>query len=160
VDDRTASILWEQAPTGNYLVETKLKLNLPPEGCCQNYVQAGLVLHSNEDNYVKLVQYSYWDTRQVSFAKEVGPGVPARYPRYGETVGGPAAETLWLRVARRIVGQEEHFTAYSSRDGSYWSRAGTWTHSLGTGARIGLVSQAGSGFVAQFDHVRVYELRD
>ncbi|MFP2910063.1 family 43 glycosylhydrolase, partial [Pyxidicoccus sp. 3LFB2] len=159
-DVDNASILWEEAPTGNYLVETKLKLNLPPEGCCQNYVQAGLVIHSNEDNYVKLVQFSYWDTRQVAFAKEVGPGVPARYPRYGETAGGPADETLWLRVARRIVGQEELFTAYSSRDGSDWTRAGTWSHELGTGARIGLVSQAGTGFVAHFDYVRVYELKD
>ncbi|NOK36988.1 arabinan endo-1,5-alpha-L-arabinosidase, partial [Corallococcus exercitus] len=159
-DSDNASILWEQAPAGNYLVETKLKMNLPPEGCCQNFVQSGLVIHSDDDNYVKLVQFSYWDTRQVAFAKEVGPGVPARYPRYGETAGGPADETLWLRVARRIVGQEESFTAYSSRDGSYWSRAGTWTHKLGTGARIGLVSQSGAGFVANFDYVRVYELKD
>ncbi|AKJ02497.1 arabinan endo-1,5-alpha-L-arabinosidase [Archangium gephyra] len=160
VDDDTAAILWQQAPTGDYLVETKLTMNLPATGCCQNYVQAGLVLHGDEDNYVKLVQLSYWDTRQVAFAKEVGPGVPAGYPRYGETAGGPADETLWLRIARRIVGQEEHFTAYSSRDGGYWSRAGTWTHNLGTGARIGLVSQSGSGFVATFDYVRVHELKD
>jgi len=160
VDSDTASILWEQAPSGNYLVETKLTMNLPPEGCCHNFVQAGLVLHSDEDNYVKLIQVSFYDTRQVAFAKEVGAGGPAGYPRYGETAGGPAAETLWLRVARRTVGQQEFFTAYSSRDGSYWSRAGTWTHNLGTGARIGLVSQAGGGFVANFDYVRVYELKD
>jgi arabinan endo-1,5-alpha-L-arabinosidase len=159
VDSDTASILWEQAPAGNYLVETKLTMNLPPEGCCFNFVQAGLVLHSDEDNYVKLVQLSSFDTRQVAFAKEVG-AAPAGYPRYGETAGGPADETLWLRVARRTVGQQEHFTAYSSRDGTYWSRAGTWAHNVGTGARIGLVSQAGGGFVANFDYVRVYELRD
>ena len=53
-----------------------------------------------------------------------------------------------------------HFTAYSSRDGTYWSRAGTWTHNLGTGARIGLVSQSGAGFVATFDYVRVFELKN
>ncbi len=159
-DVDNASILWEQAPAGNYMVETKLKLDLPPEGCCQNFVQAGLVLHSDEDNYVKLVHLSIWETRQVAFAKEVGPGGPARYPRYGETAGGPAAETMWLRIARRIVGQEEHFTAYSSRDGTYWSRAGTWTHKLGTGARIGLVSQSGAGFIATFDYVRVFELKN
>ncbi len=160
VDSDTSSILWRQAPSGNYLVETKLTMNLPATGCCYNFAQAGLVLHSDEDNYVKLVQFSAFETRQVAFAKEVGPGVPAGYPRYGETMGGPAAETLWLRIARRIVGQEEHFTAYSSRDGTLWSRAGTWTHQLGTGARIGLVSQAGSGFVATFDYVRVSELKD
>ncbi|HEX8824345.1 MAG TPA: family 43 glycosylhydrolase [Archangium sp.] len=162
-DSDNASILWEQAPTGDYMVETKLTLNLPPEGCCQNYVQAGIVIHSDEDNYVKLVHLSIWETRQVAFAKEVGPGMG---PRYGETAGGPADGTLWLRVAKRTVGQEEHFTAYSSRDGSYWSRAGTWTHKPGTGARIGLVSQsvhptqAGAGFVATFDYVRVSELKN
>ena len=156
----TSSILWEQAPLGDYLVETKLTLNLPPDGCCYNFTQAGLVIHSDEDNYVKLIHFSNWDTRQVAFAKEVGPVVPERYPRYGETSGGPADGTLWLRVARRTVGQEEHFTAYSSRDGSYWSRTGTWTHKLGTGARIGLVSQSGAGFVATFDYVRVFELKN
>jgi arabinan endo-1,5-alpha-L-arabinosidase len=159
-DSDTAPILWEQAPTGNYLVETKLTLNLPPADCCHNYAQAGLVIHSDEDNYVKLIHVSFWETRQVAFAKEVGPVVPDGYRRYGEAAGGPADETLWLRVARRIVGQEEHFTAYSSRDGSYWSRAGTWTHNLGTGARIGLVSQARTGFIATFDYVRVYELKN
>lgn len=160
VDSDNASILWETAPTGNYLVETKLTLDLPPTSCCFNYRQAGILLHSDEDNYVKLSEFSYWETRQIAFAKEVGSDVPAGYPRYGETFGGPAEETVWLRIARRIVGQEEHFTAYSSRNGTYWSRAGTWTHKLGTGAKIGLVSLAGPGFTATFDYVRVYELKN
>ena len=152
-----APILWEQAPTRDYLVEAKLKLNLPPEGCCFNYVQAGLVLHSDDDNYVKLAHFSKFDTRQIVFAKEEGPN---ERESYGEAVGGPVDETTWLRIARRTVGQEEHFTAYSSRDGKVWSRAGTWTHALGTGARIGLVSQSGPGFVATFDYVRVFELKN
>jgi arabinan endo-1,5-alpha-L-arabinosidase len=141
------------------MVETKLKLNLPPTDCCHNYVQAGLVIHSDDDNYVKLIHYSYWETRQIAFAKEVSP-VPARYPRYGETVGGPADETVWLRIAKRTQGDEELYTAYSSRDGTLWSRAGAWTHKLGAGARIGLVSMAGGGFTATFDYVRVYELKN
>lgn len=160
VDSDNASIVWEEAPTGNYLVETRLSLNLPPTSCCFNFVQAGIVLHSDEDNYVKLAHFSNWETRQIAFAKEVGSDVPVGYPRYGETFGGPADETVWLRIARRIVGQEEHFTAYSSRNGTSWSRAGTWTHKLGTGARIGLVSLAGGGFTATFDYVHVYELKN
>lgn len=158
-DIDNASILWEPAPAGNYLVETKLKLNLPPTSCCHNYVQAGLLIHSDDDNYVKLIHFSNWETRQIAFAKEVGT-VPARYPRYGETFGGPADEIVWLRIARRVQGEEEFYTAYSSRDGTVWSRAGTWTHNLGAGARIGLVSMAGGGFTATFDYVRVYELKD
>ncbi|MFL5349678.1 MAG: family 43 glycosylhydrolase [Hyalangium sp.] len=155
-----ASILWEPAPTGNYLVETKFKLNLPPVSCCHNYVQAGLLIHSDDDNYVKLVHFSNWETRQIAFAKEMGPVVPAHYPRYGETFGGPADETVWLRIARRTAGDEETYTAYSSRDGTTWSRAGTWTHKLGTGARIGLISMAGRGFTATFDYVHVSELKN
>jgi arabinan endo-1,5-alpha-L-arabinosidase len=160
VDTDNASILWERAPAGNYLVETKLAFNLPPTSCCFNFVQAGLLLHNDEDNYVKLTQLSHWETRQIAFSKEVGSDAPARHPRYGEMVGGPADETVWLRIARRVMGQEEHFTAYSSRDGTLWSRVGTWTHKRGTGARIGLVSMGGGGFSATFDYLRVYELKN
>jgi arabinan endo-1,5-alpha-L-arabinosidase len=159
-DRDNASILWQPAPKGNYLVETKFKLNLPPVSCCHNFVQAGLLIHSDDDNYVKLTHFSNWETRQIAFAKEVGLPVPARYPRYGETFGGPADETVWLRIAKRTQGEEELYTAYSSRDGTTWSRAGTWTHKLGARARIGLVSLAGAGFVATFDYVRVYKLKD
>ncbi len=158
-DSDNASVLWQPAPRGNYLVETKVKLNLPPTSCCHNFVQAGVVIHSDDDNYVKLIQFSNWETRQIAFAKEVGV-VPPRYPRYGETFGGPSEETVWLRIARRAVGQEEHYTAYSSRDGSTWSRAGTWTHNLGDAARIGLVAMAGGGFTATYDYVHVYQLKD
>lgn len=160
VDSDSAPILWQPAPKGNYLVETKLKLNLPPEGCCHNFVQAGLVIHSDDDNYVKLGHFSNFETRMIAFAKEVGTPVPARYPRYGEMFGAAAEETVWLRIARRTAGKEEHYTAYSSRDGTTWTRAGTWAHKLGSKARIGLVSMAGAGFTAHFDYVRVYGLKD
>jgi arabinan endo-1,5-alpha-L-arabinosidase len=159
-DTGNASILWEPAPAGNYVVETKLKLNLPPVSCCHNFVQAGLLIHGDEDNYVKLVHLSRWETRQIIFAKEVGLPVPARYPRHGETSGGPADETLWLRIARRAQGDEELYTAYSSRNGKDWTRAGTWTHKLGAKARIGLVSMGGAGWAATFDYVRVHGLKD
>jgi arabinan endo-1,5-alpha-L-arabinosidase len=159
-DTDNASILWEPAPTKDYLVETKVTLNLPPVSCCYNSVQAGLLIHSDEDNYVKLVHFSLWETRQIGFAKEVGLPVPARHPRYGNMLSGPVDETVWLRIAKRTQGQEELYTAYSSRDGTVWNRAGTWTHKLGTKARIGLVSMAGKGFTATFDYVRVYELKN
>jgi arabinan endo-1,5-alpha-L-arabinosidase len=38
-------------------------------------------------------------------------------------------------------------------------RGGVWTHTLGSGARIGLVSMGGSGFTAEFDYVRVYKAK-
>src|SRR5207302_1819050 len=84
-DTNNASILTEATPAGDYIVETRVKLDLPPDGCCFNYVQVGLVLDRDDDNYVKLASVSIWETRQTEFAKEVGP-VPAGYPRYGNTV--------------------------------------------------------------------------
>jgi arabinan endo-1,5-alpha-L-arabinosidase len=67
---------------------------------------------------------------------------------------------MWLRIVKRSQGDEEHYTAYSSRNGTLWTRAGTWTHQLGPEARLGLVSMSGAGFTATFDYVRVYTLKE
>ncbi len=141
-DNNTASVLVEPAPAGDYLVETRVRLDVPPEGCCYNYAQAGLVIYGNDDNYVKLAHVSIFETRQTEFAKEVGP-VPDRYPRYGGSVVGPPDEWTWLRIVKRTAGDEELYTAYTSRDGTTWVRGGTWTHTFGESARIGLVAMGG-----------------
>jgi arabinan endo-1,5-alpha-L-arabinosidase len=169
--NNSASVLTRPAPTGEYMVEARVRLDLPPEGCCHNYVQAGLVIRAGEgnepqgadpfrgdDNYVKLVHVSIWETRQTEFAKEEGP-VAQGYPRYGNTVVGPPAEWTYLRIVKRDQGDEELYTAYTSQDGATWVLGGTWTHRLGEGAQIGLVSMGGSGFTANFDYVRVYDLQ-
>ncbi len=159
VDSNNASVLTGATPTGDYVVDTRVKLNLPAEGCCFNYVQAGLVIYDGDDNYLKLTHVSIWNTRQTEFAKELGP-VPAGYPRYGNTVVTAPDEWTYLRIAKRTVDSGELYTAYISRDGQTWNRGGTWTHQLGADARIGLVSMGGSGFTANFDYVRVYQLQD
>lgn len=162
-----ASVLVEDAPDGNYVVETKVRLSVPAEGCCFNYVQAGLVIMANDDEFVKLTHVSIWNTRQTEFAKEVAPNAPG-YPRYGNTIVGPSGEWTWLRVVKQTAGAhaasgayggEERYTAYTSHDGVTWTRGGTWTHALGSDARIGLVAMGGSGFVAEFDYVRLSRLR-
>lgn len=161
VDSNNASVLTLPATKGDYVVETRIQLNLPPEGCCFNYVQAGLVIYGDDDNFIKLVHASIWETRQTEFAKEVAP-VPAGYPRYGNTVGGPPADWTYLRLVKREAASPYHedtFTAYTSQDGKVWVRGGVWTHDLGANERIGLVSMGGSGFVASFDYVRVYSLK-
>jgi arabinan endo-1,5-alpha-L-arabinosidase len=157
VDSNNASVLTEPAPNGNYVVEAKLELNLPPEGCCFNYVQAGLVIYGDDDNFIKLAHVSIWETRQTEFAKELSP-VPTGYPRYGNTVVGPPGLWTWLRIVKRTNASEELYTAYTSNDGTTWVRGGTWTHKLGSSAKIGLVSMGGTGFIANFDYVRVYRL--
>ncbi len=157
-DRDDASVLLRPAPQGDYVVETRLTLNLPPEGCCFNYSQAGLVVYGDDDRYVKLAQVSIFETRQLEFGKEVAAGAPG-FPRYGNTVLSAGAPTIWLRLARRLDGPEEQYTASSSRDGQHWTRGGTWTHALGGSARIGLVSLGGAGFTARFDYLRVYDLK-
>jgi arabinan endo-1,5-alpha-L-arabinosidase len=154
-----AAVLLEAAPQYDYLVETRVKLNVPAEGCCFNYVQAGLVIYGDDDNYVKLVHVSIWETRQTEFAKEASP-VPTGYPRYGNTVIGPPNEWTYLRIVRRVCGQEKCYTGYTSHDGITWVRGGTWTHRLHDRASIGLVALGGTGFTANFDYVRVYRLAE
>jgi arabinan endo-1,5-alpha-L-arabinosidase len=157
VDSNNASVLTEPAPQGDYIVETKVDLNLPPEGCCYNYVQAGLVIYGDDDNFIKLTHVSIWETRQTEFAKELAP-VPEGYPRYGNTVVGPPSLTTWLRVIKQTVNGVEYYRAYTKREGGTWVRGGVWTHKLGASAKIGLVSMGGSGFTANFDYVRVNRL--
>ncbi|HYN29144.1 MAG TPA: hypothetical protein VES95_04650 [Dermatophilaceae bacterium] len=150
------------------MVETKVKVDVPDEGCCFNYAQAGLLVLDDADNYVKLTNTSIWNIRQTEFGKELSP-VPTGWKRYGNTVvGPPGPEWTWLRIAvHRLRGAEraaaggdtESYTAYTSQDGRRWVRGGTWTHSL-PGARIGLASYGASGFTAQFDHVRTWTLRE
>jgi len=159
VDSNNASVLPEPAPHGNYVVEAKVKLNLAPGDCTPGcrFVQAGVVIYGGDDNFIKLVHVAIFNTRQTEFAKEVAP-VPTGYPRYGNTVVGPPGETTWLRIVKRTYAGEELYTSYTSNDGETWVRGGVWTHQLGDSARIGLVSMGGSGFTANFDYVRVYEL--
>ena len=75
-------------PQGSFIAETRVRLDVPAEGCCFNYVQAGLVLYDDDDTFVKLAVVSIWNTRQTEWAKEVPPGEPG-YPRYGNSIVGP-----------------------------------------------------------------------
>jgi arabinan endo-1,5-alpha-L-arabinosidase len=155
--DHTASILTEPSPVGDYAVETRVRLDLPPEGCCQNFVQAGLIIYGDDDNYIKLVHLSREQTRQIVFTEAVSP-TTRRMPHEGNAVVGPASDEMYLRIVKRIREGEETYTAYSSRDGVQWLRGSTWAATLGSDARIGLVAMDGAGFTADFDYVRVYAM--
>ncbi len=162
-EPNTASVLVQDAPNRDFVVQTKVELDVPPEGCCLNFTQAGLVLHKSDDAFIKLVHVSIWETRQTEFAKEVpiapGPGLS----RYGNTVVGAPGEKTWLRVVKETRRGDATFTAYTSQDGDRWVRGGTWTHNgLGDDLKIGLVSmgaQEDVDYTAKFSHVRVWALR-
>lgn len=157
-DSNNASVLTRTLPPGNLVLETRVKLDVPAEGCCFNFVQAGLVVYGDDDNFVKLAVTSIFETRQTEFAKELFP-VGAGFPRYGNTVVGSVGDWTDLRIVRRGEKNQEYYTAYTRRDGQSWVRGGTWTHTLGKNARLGLLSMGGSGFTATFDSVRVSRLR-
>ena len=150
-----AAILSEAAPTGDYMVEVKLATSEPQNGV-YNFVQGGLVIYKNDASYVKLVASSINTTRQIEFAKQI-PTLGS--PLYGATFLASPADATYLRLVRRSVSGHETYTAYSSHDGMNWERGGTWTHTLGPNARIGLVSMSGAGFQTYFDYVRVYSLQ-
>jgi arabinan endo-1,5-alpha-L-arabinosidase len=145
-----ASVLTQPAPKGNYVVETKVRVTTPPEGCCFNYVQGGLVIYNDDANYLKLTSASIWNTRQTEFGKQMTP-VAEGYPSYGNAVVGPVGTTTYLRIVR--IG--ERYTAYTSLDGKRWDKGATWTQPNSPNTRIGLVSMGGAGFSSNFDYVRV-----
>ena len=76
----------------------------------------------------------------------------------GYSVAGPSAPTIWLRIVKRTVDGEEHYTPYSSTDGRTWERGGTWTHQLGRRTRLGLAALGEASHRASFEYVRVFAL--
>ncbi len=173
VDVDNAYVLVRDAPMGDYVVETKVRVDVPDEDCCFNFAQAGIGIFADEDNLVKLTNTSIWNTRQTEWAKEIGE-VPAGWSRYGNSVVGPPSEEwTYLRIVveelsgaeRRAAGGDTHgYTAYTSQDGRTWVRGGTWTHTLGNDAQIALfamgVVDRNQSFTAEFDYVRVYSVRE
>lgn len=148
-----APVLYEKTPAGDYVVETKVKVGVPVAGCCYNYIQAGLVIYGDDDNFIKLVHDSVWNTRQTEFAKEIPTA-----PKYGSMLVGPPSDWTWLRIVKTTSGSEELYRAYTSDNGKTWVRGGVWTHTLGANAKIGLVSMGGQA-LNQFKYVHVYKLK-
>jgi arabinan endo-1,5-alpha-L-arabinosidase len=153
------SILGEPAPEGDYLVETKVTTTIPfDNSCCYNFAQGAMFIYGNDQNSIKLDVFPDFDTRQTEFGKQVGP-VPPNYPTYDHMTVGPVGLTTWLRIVKRNGSDNtELYSAYTSNDGTHWTRGGTWTHTLGPNAQIGIAAQNLAGFTVDFDYVRVYRL--
>ncbi|HZU25989.1 MAG TPA: family 43 glycosylhydrolase [Bryobacteraceae bacterium] len=116
-DPQHVAILAEQAPAGDYLVETKVTTSVPfDNSCCYNFAQPALFIYGDDQNSLKLDVFPNFDTRQTEFGKQIGP-VPAGYPGYGNTVvGPPGAAATWLRIAKHTAaGGPDLYTAYQQR---------------------------------------------
>jgi arabinan endo-1,5-alpha-L-arabinosidase len=172
VDVDNAAVLVRDAPRGDYVIETKVRIDVP-SGCCYNYAQAGILVYASDDDYVKLTETAIWNTRQTEFAKEISVA-PEGWARYGNTVVGPPGdEWTYLRIVverlngaerREALGDTHAYTAYTSRDGETWVEGGTWTHSLGDDVQIALVAyglqDASLQLTAEFDYVRVSTVKE
>jgi len=167
-NDNNASVLTLPSPPGDYVVEIKVQLSVPNEPeCCYNYQQAGIAIYGDDDHFLRLTHTSIWETRQTEFAKE--DVYPVQGAFYGNTVVGPPGEPdgwTWLRIIRTEQLGKEFYKAFTSRDGTNWYRGGTWTHQLGSSAKLGLIAQ-GYGAAAsenaprataKFDYIRTYNL--
>jgi beta-xylosidase len=158
----TASVLLRDAPDGDYTVEAKLKF--APAQASQ---QAGILLYENDDRYFKMAHSALPLSRgngavlQMSeFGKEgerpttTPPTAVFNAPMFG----GPAAETMWLRLSYHhdAANNESEVRAATSRDGSHWVRNGVWTLPAKDKLKIGLFSMNRAGAVAEFDYIRTY----
>jgi NitT/TauT family transport system ATP-binding protein len=76
----------------------------------------------------------------------------------GPMFGGPAADTMWLRMSYHFDAEnnEVEVRAATSRDGSKWVWNGVWTLPAKDKLKIGLVLMNRAGAVAKFDYVRTY----
>ena len=153
-----ASVLTEAAPTGDYVVETRVRMDTPATGDTFNYRQGGLIVYGDDGDYVRLVSNSIYDTRQTEFGKQAS-GQPAGAPTYGNMVVGPVGDATSLRIVHRAVDGEHRYTAYTSVDGRHFVRGGTWTADLGAHPRIGLISLGGTGSTSAFQDLRVSTVR-
>jgi arabinan endo-1,5-alpha-L-arabinosidase len=159
--DNTAGVLVRDAPTGSYVVETKLSIDLGADPTVvRNFQQAGLIAYANDDDFARLSHVAIWNTRQIEFGRELPY---ADRLSYGGMVEGPPADTTWLRLAHQVdpATGEHEFRAAWSLDGRRWEWGGVWTFPAGPAPRIGLISHGGDTpqATAVFDYVRVHRLR-
>ncbi len=142
-DSDNASVLLRDAPAGDYTVEIKVTLTLG-ENDVRNFQQAGLVVYSDDDDFLRFTHVAIWNTRTTEYGKEQ---VFADRPAYGSMLVAPPSDTTWLRLSHRVfAGTGEHaYRAAVSTDGVHWTWGGTWTLPVGTTPRIGLVSHGAGG---------------
>ncbi len=154
----TGGLLLREPPAGDWIVETKLDLDLG-EAEIRNFQQAGLIVHADDDTFLRLGHVAIWGTRQAEFGKEL---LEDSVTRWGGHTSGPVAETMWLRIHHTTNRAGEHlYRSATSTDGESWRWGATWTLPAGTEARVGLYTGGGDTpeTVAEFDYVRFYRAR-
>lgn len=157
-----AGVLLRDPPTGNWTVETKLTLDVGVD-TIRNFQQAGLVVYTSDQDFLRLDHVAAGPTRFVEFGKRVPvDGLVS----WGGAIIGPPAATTRLRIVHTVdpaTGQNR-YQAGSSPDNRHWTWGTVWTMPAGSHPRVGLVSQGSSAATdarygkatAAFDYVRFY----
>jgi len=156
-----AGILLRRPPSGNYIAETKLTLDLDTESV-RNFQQAGLIAYRSDDDFARLSSVAIWNTRQTEYGRELAVVPGDDRTIFGGAIVGTPAATVWLRLAHTETASGEHrYRAGTSRDGTNWTWGAVWTFPAGADPRIGLVAHGGAepAVVASFDYLRFYAHR-
>jgi arabinan endo-1,5-alpha-L-arabinosidase len=159
-------ILAEAAPTGNYLVEIKVATTASPTAFYTTNQQAGMFIYSSDTNYLRLDEFTDFDTRQIEYLNQYGPGILASgtspYDYQFSPVGTPNFYGYtYLRIAHRVgtgAGGSDTYTAYSSTDGVTYLTGPTWTATYSS-PKIGIFAGNTAGYTVSFDYVHVSALQ-
>jgi regulation of enolase protein 1 (concanavalin A-like superfamily) len=153
----TGPLLLRTPPEGDWIAETQLDIDLGVD-TIRNYQQAGMIVHLDDDHFLRLGNVAIWSSRQVEFGKELADGDRLDW---GAHLGGPAAPTIWLRIAHTVDPDTGDllYRSASSRDGKTWRWGATLTLPAGTDPRVGLYAGGGAepATVATFEYFRIHE---
>ncbi|MEV1331185.1 ThuA domain-containing protein [Micromonospora costi] len=147
-----ANFILQTAPSGDWTLETKVDGSLLDE----QYQQAGLIVHADDDNYLKFDyiadnQPGQPVTRRIEFRSEIGGAVQDPQPQAANLT----AAVWYLRLAR----SGNTFTASYSADGTTWTALTALTNSaVGATPKVGLFTLGANqtaSKTASFDYFRL-----
>ncbi|MGC4852757.1 ThuA domain-containing protein [Micromonospora sp. DT4] len=146
------NFILQTAPSGDWTLETKVDGSLLNE----QYQQAGLLVQTDDDNYLKFDfiadnQAGQAVTRRIEFRSEIGGTVQSPQPE-----ATSLTSAVWyLRLART----GDTFTASYSADGTTWTALAALTNSaVGATPKVGLFTLGASqtaSKTAAFDYFQL-----
>lgn len=140
----SGALLLRDAPSGDWIAETKFTLDLGSGTNNRNFQQAGLVVWRNDDDFARLGSVSIWGTRTVEYGRELAAASDGRLI-YGGAIIGANASTMWMRIAHhRDAAGDLLYRAGISTDGVHWIWGATWTFPAGSTPRIGIYAGGGA----------------
>ena len=155
-------MLVESAPATDYMVETKLTMNLPVSGSGYDFTQGDLFIYGDDSDFVRLDLYSNFDTRQVEFVKQMTKETAYDAVNGASNLAGPTLAngvvSVYLRIVKRTIDDIATYTAYSSQDGTTWYRGATWQGTY-MNEKIGIAGANTAGYVASYDYIHVSTLQ-